>query len=172
MYKRQTQGCYITSGSVKDPASTGHAPAGITGVEVMTVVPGKPEAWGVGLRDAEGNGYRKSAHYDGLKTRIEGQLIDRLEQLFPGSAADVVFRESATPVTQIRYTRSSDGTGYGLAGTPQQFLDHRPDFRGPIPGLYLCGSSTRSGHGIAGALSSGRKVASRVAADLGRPLVR
>ena len=44
---------------------------------------------------------------------------------------------------------------YGLAATPDQFLDRRPGYRGPLPGLYLCGGSTRSGHGISGALASG-----------------
>ena len=53
---------------------------------------------------------------------------------YPGLADKVVFRESATPATQTRYTRAAGGTGYGLAATPEQFMDKRPGSRGPIPG--------------------------------------
>jgi phytoene dehydrogenase-like protein len=70
----------------------------------------------------------------------------------------------------VRFTRATGGTGYGLAATPDQFLRGRPGYRGPIPGLYLCGASTRAGHGVVGAMSSGRQAAARIAADLGRPL--
>lgn len=48
---------------------------------------------------------------------------------------------------------------------PGQFLDKRPGFRGPLPGMYLCGASTRAGHGIVSALMSGRSAASCVLAD-------
>ena len=168
----EVKGCYITSGSVKDPDSTGHAPSGVTGVEVMTMMPGDPAKWGIDPVEAEGNAYRAEGNYKAMKHRIEDQLIDRLEQQFPGSKDSVVFRESASPVTQVRYTRATGGTGYGLAATPAQFMDRRPDFRGPIPGLYLCGASTQAGHGILGAVTSGRKAAGRVATDLGRALDR
>jgi phytoene dehydrogenase-like protein len=46
----------------------------------------------------------------------------------------------------------------------------RPGYRSPLGGLYFCGASTRAGHGIVGALMSGRQAAQRIAADLGRPL--
>jgi len=72
-------------------------------------------------------------------------------------------------VSHTRYTGASDGTGYGLAATPAQFLANRPGSRGPIPGLYLAGASTRSGHGIVGALSSGRKAARAILADAASP---
>jgi all-trans-retinol 13,14-reductase len=79
----------------------------------------------------------------------------------------VVFRESATPVTHTRYTRAMDGSGYGLACTPEQFLKKRPGTRGPVEGLYLCGASTRAGHGVVGAMRSGYLAAWRVGDTLG-----
>jgi all-trans-retinol 13,14-reductase len=169
----QARGCYITSASLKDPANAQHhAPPGITNLEIMTLVPGSAELWGA--RDAQtatpgdptGWKYRRSDRYQAIKKSLEDQMIDRLEKLFPGSAADIVYRESATPLSHTRFTRATDGTGYGLAGTPAQFLGARPGSRGPVPGLYLCGASTRSGHGILGALMSGRSAARRIAADL------
>jgi phytoene dehydrogenase-like protein len=169
MDEPQVTGCYITSASRKDPASTGHAPAGVNSVEVMTLVSGRPEAWGLDPLAVHGLRYRQDSVYRARKQRVEAELIHRLDLLFPGSAARIVFRESATPVSHTRYTGASDGTGYGLAATPAQFLANRPGSRGPIPGLYLAGASTRSGHGIVGALSSGRKAARAILADAASP---
>lgn len=162
-----SRGCYITSASLKDPTTAQHhAPPGITNLEVMTLVPGSPALWGAEVDDATAWTYRRSERYQRIKKTLEDQMIGRLEKLFPGSAAEIVYRESATPLSHTRFTRATDGTGYGLAGTPAQFLAGRPGSRGPLPGLYLCGASTRSGHGILGALMSGRSAARRIAADL------
>ena len=103
-----------------------------------------------------------------IKQRIEDELVSRLERQFPGTAARICYRESATPLSHSRFTRASDGSGYGLAATPDQFLDKRPGYRGPIDGLYLCGASTRAGHGIAGAMMSGLKAAQRILRRSGR----
>ena len=156
--------CYITSASLKDPDhALHHAPEGVTNVEVMTIVPGAATRWGVG-DDAEVLGwtYRRSEPYREIKQRIEDELVARLDRQFPGTAARICYRESATPLSHSRFTRASDGSGYGLAATPDQFLDKRPGYRGPIDGLYLCGASTRAGHGIAGAMMSGLKAAQRI----------
>ncbi len=166
----QPEACYITSASLKDPDSHGHAPEGVTGVEVMTLVPGSLSKWGVSEEAYRNNTYRRDPAYVALKERIEDGLIARLERLFPGTAETIVFRESASPVTHSRYTAASDGTGYGLACTPEQFMQNRPGYRGPVEGLFLCGASLRSGHGILGAMLSGQRAAVRVAESLGRPL--
>jgi phytoene dehydrogenase-like protein len=162
----QTHGSYITSASHKDPRNASHhAPEGVSNVEVMTVVPGSPARWGVG-GDIASWSYKKNGDYQAVKARLEDDMITRLDRLFPGTAARVVYRETATPVSHTRYTGATDGTGYGLAATPEQFFERRPGYRGPIAGLYLCGASTRAGHGIVGAMSSGRKAARRILKDL------
>ncbi len=171
MYGQVAQGslaascCYITSASLKDPSTTGHTPPGVMGVEVMTIVPGQAQAWGVTPDAVMDGSYRKDPTYLAHKQAVEDRLVDHLEEQFPGTRDKLVFRESATPLTHTRYTRATDGTGYGLAATPEQFMKRRPGFRGPVPGLYLAGASTRSGHGIVGALSSGRKAAQKVLKD-------
>jgi phytoene dehydrogenase-like protein len=160
-------GCYITSASLKDPAhALHHAPEGVTNVEVMSIVPGALARWQV-HEDVAAWGYKKNDAYHAIKQRIEEDMIARLDRLFPGTASRIVFRETATPVSHMRYTGATDGTGYGLAATPAQFFEGRPGYRGPIAGLYLCGASTRAGHGIVGAMSSGRSAARRVLKDLG-----
>ena len=164
------RGCYVTSGTQKDPDTPGHAPAGFSTVEVMGLMPGDARTWGVDHGDIDGARYRKNEAYLALKQRIEDDLVARVERLFPGIGAHIVLRESATPVTHSRFTRASDGTGYGLAATPAQFMKGRPGYRGPLAGLYFAGASTRSGHGIVGAMSSGRNAAQRICADLGRSM--
>ncbi|MCO4763390.1 MAG: NAD(P)/FAD-dependent oxidoreductase [Myxococcales bacterium] len=164
------RGCYVTSTSFKDPDTPSHSPDGVTSVEIMALVPGKASDWGVDPALIDSGKYRKQPAYIDTKQRLEDDLVRRLDELFPGAGDDVVFRESATPVTHSRYTRASDGTGYGLAATPSQFLDKRPGYRGPIEGLYLCGASTRAGHGIVGAMKSGYSAAFRIAKDMGRPM--
>jgi phytoene dehydrogenase-like protein len=169
----RARAAYITSSSLKDPTNAAHhAPPGVTNVEVMTLVPGSTSLWGVEPSDAEAWRYRETQVYRERKAELESQMVARLDALFPGAAPAVVFRESATPVTHVRFTRATGGTGYGLAATPDQFLRGRPGYRGPLPGLYLCGASTRAGHGVVGAMSSGRQAAARIAADLGKPLAR
>ena len=158
---------YITSASLKDPDSTGHTPPGTMGVEVMALMPGRPEAWGVSPDDVLSGRYRKNPDYLDHKRRVEDRLVEHLDRRFPGVAERLVFRESATPVTHTRFTRATDGTGYGLAATPDQVMKRRPGYRGPVGQLYLAGASTRAGHGIVGALSSGQHAARRILADRG-----
>jgi phytoene dehydrogenase-like protein len=98
---------------------------------------------------------------------MEDALVARLDRAFPGIAETIVFRESASPLTHTRFTRATAGTGYGIAATPEQFQNNRPGYRAPLPQLYLCGASTRAGHGIVGAMLSGRAASKRILADLG-----
>lgn len=161
----EPRGCYITSASMKDRGTPGHAPEGKMGLEIMTLVPGKASDWGVTDADGVHGDYRKSAGYLETKARLEEQMIDRADALLPGVRERLCFQESATPMSQVRYTRASDGTGYGLAATPQQFLRNRPGYRGPFEGLYFCGASTRAGHGVVGAMKSGEAAASRILRD-------
>lgn len=157
---------YITSASLKDPHTGGHAPDGEQTVEVMTVVPNDPRAWGTTQEDIESGTYRKQPAYLAAKKQVEDGCIAWLDRQAPGIAQHITFRESATPATHTRYTRAAGGTGYGLAATPEQFMDKRPSSKGPIPGLVLAGASTRSGHGIVGAMSSGKSASRRVLAQL------
>ena len=168
--KPTPRGCYITSGTAKDPGTIGHAPPGMTSLEIMALVPADWAIWGVTATEVHDGSYRRNPVYQQRKQEMEANLLDRLDAVLPGARSKVTFCESASPVTHGRYTRATGGTGYGLAATPSQFLENRPGYRGPLPGLYLCGASTRAGHGVVGALTSGLRAAQRVAADLGTPI--
>lgn len=152
-------GAFITSGSLKDPRNPRHAPCGHQTLEVMTITSGRAEVW-AGAKQRSGTqamdgDYRREPLYLENKQRVEAELLGRLERLFPGIGSAVVYRESSSPLTHTRYTHASDGTSYGLAATPDQFMQGRPGYRTVIPGLYLAGVSTRAGHGIVGAMESG-----------------
>jgi all-trans-retinol 13,14-reductase len=158
---------YITSASLKDPHTAGHAPEGVTSLEIMTILSGNAAHWGIELDPKSSLKYRRNETYLAHKKQVEDNLINRLETLFPGIRDRIVFVESATPVTHARYTWAAGGSGYGLAATPEQFMGNRPGYRGPVPGLFLCGASTRAGHGIVGAMMSGYQAAKRAAYDHG-----
>ena len=160
---------YITSGSLKDPDCPHHAPEGHQTLEIMTILSGRPEDWGLGGVDLDQWGYKRNEVYAAHKARLEENLIERADSLFPGLKERVVFQESATPMTHTRYTWATQGTGYGIAATPDQMFKGRPGYRGPLPGLYFCGASTRAGHGIIGAMQSGRIAAKKVLSDLRSP---
>jgi phytoene dehydrogenase-like protein len=161
------RGCYITNSSLKEPGSRWHAPPGHQSVTIMAMLPGEPAAWGVTQEQFWDGSYKKEAAYQERKLAIEDDLIQRFDDLYPGAAARVVFRETATPASHTFFTSASGGTGYGLAGTPKQFQAARPDVKSPIKNLYWCGASTRTGHGIMGGLLSGRLVGRQVAVKLG-----
>lgn len=160
---------YTTSGSLKDPHSA-HAPTGHQTLEIMTVMNGANSRWHVEPHEIANWSYRRKEPYIDLKHQIEEKLLEHLEQQFPGIRNTIVFRESATPISHGRYTQATGGTSYGLASTPDQYLGNRPGHKSPLHGLYLCGVSTRSGHGIIGAMNSGHESACEIARFLGRPI--
>jgi phytoene dehydrogenase-like protein len=144
----------------------------VTAIEVMTLVHGGPACWGITQDEIASGAYSKKPAYIERKQALEDDMLARLERQFPGTTEHVEFCESASPMSHFRYTRAAEGTGYGLAAIPSQFFANRPDERSPIKGLYLCGASTRSGHGIIGALQSGWLAARTIAKDLGKPIKR
>ncbi len=159
------RGAYFTSGSLKDAGSHNHASAGLQTLEIMAMAP-PASAWAEApTAPGAQSQYRKHPDYLEMKARFEGDLIQRAERLFPGLGERILFVESATPATHLRFTGATDGSAYGIAGTPSQMMRWRLGWRGPVPGLYLCGASLGSGHGIAGALRSGHAAAGALLQD-------
>ncbi len=161
------RGCYVTNANLKDPGSGCHAPEGHQSLTVMTMLPSDPDSWGITPAQIADGSYRRVPGYLERKQAIEEDLIRRLDELYPGAAATIRFRESSTPASHERFTSASGGTGYGLAAIPKQFQAARPDVQSPIRDLYWCGASTRSAHGIVGAMLSGRAAGRRIAKKLG-----
>jgi phytoene dehydrogenase-like protein len=165
----RTPFCYVSIATLKDPDNSRAAPPGVANVELATVVPSEPEAWGATVEDMVTKTYRDSPRYRDRKAAFAERLISVADRVLPGLEKDIVFREVSTPLTHTRYTRSTGGTAYGIAPIPSQFLFRRPSHATEIPGLYLCGASTYTAHGIPGVMWSGVLAASRVA---GREVLR
>ena len=152
---------YITSATVKDPEWTGHTPPGCSTVELMTWATPSLEAWGVDTGE-DAQRYSRQDDYRAAKERITERLIDGAEAELGELRSHILWKEAATPMTQTRYTHSTDGSSYGIELATDQFGPLRPDCRTGIDGFYLGGVSTRSGHGIVGSMTGGVASASAV----------
>jgi phytoene dehydrogenase-like protein len=148
---------YLTAATLKDPTNRRATPSGHTSVQIMTLVPREYAAFGVaqGPHEARSNAYHRNPVYRARKAALVEQLLETAEQVLPGLREHVVWKESATPLTQERFTHSTGGTSYGIEAACDQIGPLRPGAETAVPGLYLCGASTASGHGIANVLRSG-----------------
>jgi phytoene dehydrogenase-like protein len=148
---------YLTAATLKDPTNRRATPRGHTSVQIMTLVPREYATFGVaeGPHAVGSNRYHRDPVYRARKTALIEQLLAAAEQVVPGLREHVVWQEAATPLTQERFTHSTGGTSYGIEAACDQIGPLRPGAETAVPGLYLCGASTASGHGIANVLRSG-----------------
>lgn len=100
--------------------------------------------------------------YTALKQTLTTRLIGMLDQIAPGLSDHIVFSDLGTPLSNQYYV---EATGGALYGTEKRLGQLGPFAFAPktvIPGLYMCGASTVSGHGVMGATLSGIDVAKAV----------
>ncbi|WP_433656765.1 phytoene desaturase family protein [Nocardia sp. CA-128927] len=126
----------------------------------MTLIPAEPEFWGLPSWPAVGDdSYQRNSEYLRVKEAFTEIMIARVAEVIPGIEQHIVWREAATPLTQHRYTRSTNGTPYGLEMSITQFGPFRPGVRTEISGLFLCGASTAWGPAVESAMLSGMHAA-------------
>ena len=159
---------YVALASRKDPGNPELCPPGHTNFQIMTLAPRGNEFWGVDTGPADGGQYRRNEDYRARKDQLTDQLIDAAERVLGPFRDHIVHVEMATTLSHERYTHSTGGTSYGFLHSPEQTGEHRPQYRTEIPGLWVVGANTVSGHGIAGAVSGGVFCASDI---LERPLI-
>ncbi len=159
---------YIALASRKDPDNDELCPPGHTNFQVMTLAPRGYEWWGIEKGPADGGRYRRDDTYRERKQWVTDRMVDAAEKALGPFRDNIVHIETASPLSQERYTRSSEGTSYGFMHTPDQMGEKRPAFRTEIDGLWVVGAGTVGGHGIAGAMSGGVFCASDI---LDRPLI-
>jgi phytoene dehydrogenase-like protein len=150
---------YVTVTSLRDPESPQVAPPGHTNLQVMTLVPHDYALWHVAKGPAEGGRYHRDPEYRRRKHDLEERLLATAERVIPDLREHLDWQESATPVTQERFTRSTGGTSYGIEYATDQIGPLRLGPETDVPGLWLCGASTPSGHGIANVMLSGLRAA-------------
>ncbi|MFI6041753.1 phytoene desaturase family protein [Nocardia sp. NPDC051321] len=156
------QPAYVQSSTRRDPSNRFSAPPGHAAIEAQTLAPWNPALWGLSANEVATHSYRSNSTYRDIKEIIAAGLLDRVDQAFPGAAAKVQWSELATPATQERYTRTTNGTSYGLEPRITQLGPLRPGARTPIRGLFLAGTSTVSGPATEGAMLSGVQAASAI----------
>jgi len=153
---------FIGNATLKDPDNPKIAPEGIYNLQLMSVVPSSPAAWGLTQAEVDDGSYRKNPDYIKKKAWYAEQLIKATESVIPGMSEHIVYQDVSTPFSVTRFIGASEGTSYGIAFTPQQFLLRRPSRKTDVKNLFLCGASTRTGHGIFGAMTGGVEAAAAV----------
>ncbi|WP_179277826.1 NAD(P)/FAD-dependent oxidoreductase [Rhodococcus sp. 14-2496-1d] len=159
---------YIHCSSMKDPVPGRYAPEGSSSLEVMFPIPMDYRLWATGAADVRDHDYSRSDTYSTIKEFLTDRMIDRATEIFPELDGHIVHREAATPITQERYTQSSDGSSYGIEWNMRQNALLRPGPKTHIEGLFLAGASCRQGPATEGVLLSGIITAGTI---LGRDLL-
>jgi all-trans-retinol 13,14-reductase len=98
--------------------------------------------------------------YAAEKDAFSKRLLAIVEEIAPGFAASIVYRQTATPPTFARYLSTKAGNIYGGARRQWKPLDQ------PIlPGLFLAGGGTLPGPGIEAVVLSGIAAAQGIRAE-------
>jgi phytoene desaturase len=92
--------------------------------------------------------------YMRLKQHLADKMLDAVEQFVPGLRDHIVFRSTATPLTNMHYVRAAQGAIYGTEKSLRNLGPFSFPVRTHIEGLYQCGASTIAA-GINGVTNSG-----------------
>ena len=100
---------------------------------------------------------RKEAYLQ-EKARITEQLIDQAEKLvIPGLREMIEVKESASPLTNLRYTKNPEGAIYGYEQSLDNAYMNRIKTTTPFKGLYLASAWGGDGGGYHPCLQAGLK---------------
>jgi all-trans-retinol 13,14-reductase len=172
-YKRLADGIsdevpflFFSFASLKDPDTRSVCPPGHSNFQVMTLCPPGYAGWGVDRGPTEGGRYRRNRAYQAEKQRVTEIILTAAEEAIGPFREHITHLETATPLTQERYTRSTGGTPFGLASWGS--AGSRPDHRTPVRGLHVVGQGTRFGSGVMAVMTGGITCAATI---LGRRLL-
>lgn len=111
--------------------------------------------------------------WDAHRETVASLMIDTVDAVAPNFRASVLGYEALSPLDLERRFGLVGGDIFHGALGPDQLFSARPilgqgNYRGALPGLYLCGSGTHPGGGVTGL--PGRNAAREIARDFGRRL--
>jgi len=106
-----------------------------------------------------GAGIQRGEEYVELKNRIAEKLIKRLELVYPGLAAQILFYEAATPVTHWRYTGNKNGTMMGTKPNKSNMRSGVARYKTPVKNLLIGGHWAELGGGVPIAVKAGTNAA-------------
>lgn len=109
--------------------------------------------------------------WDDCREEVADLIIDTVDAYAPGFKASVVGRQIMSPLDLERTFGLVGGDIVHGALSLDQLFSARPvlghgNYRGPVPGLYMCGSGTHPGGGVTGA--PGHNAAREILIDLKR----
>jgi phytoene dehydrogenase-like protein len=112
--------------------------------------------------------------WDDARETAADLMIETVDRHAPGFAQSVIARRSLSPLDLERDFGLVGGDIFHGALSLNQLFSSRPmlgyaDYRGPIRGLYHCGSGAHPGGGVTGA--PGHNAANAILADL-KPLIQ
>lgn len=139
---------YISFPSAKDPEWPSSHPNKAT-IQAITI--GKYD-WFAAYEDQPWLN-REEAYMD-IKKRFEASMLQRLYELLSQIKGHVVITEVSTPLSTKHFTNYQHGEIYGLAHTPERFLETDLQPYTKIKGLKLVGQDVTL-VGVGGALLSG-----------------
>jgi phytoene dehydrogenase-like protein len=110
--------------------------------------------------------------WDDHREEVADLMIDTVERYAPGFRASVLGRQILSPLDLERIFGLVGGDIFHGALSLDQIFSARPmlgyaDYRGPVKGLYHCGSGAHPGGGVTGA--PGHNAAQAILADLQGP---
>jgi phytoene dehydrogenase-like protein len=111
------------------------------------------------------------ASWDAHREEVADVMIDLVNSHAPNFKASVLGRQIMSPLDLERTFGLIGGDIFHGALSLDQLFSARPmlghgDYRGPLPGLYMCGSGTHPGGGVTGA--PGHNAAREIVADFKR----
>jgi phytoene dehydrogenase-like protein len=108
--------------------------------------------------------------WDACKDEVADLMVATVSTYAPNFAGAVIARQVLSPADLEREFGLVGGDIFHGALDPGQLFSARPvlghaDYRGPLPGLYMCGASTHPGGGVTGA--PGHNAAREILRDFG-----
>jgi len=96
--------------------------------------------------------------YEAEKQRVGLEVIQRLDQRFPGLAADVEMADVATPLTFERYTGNWQGSFEGWLPTPTAMMAPRHYTLPGLDNFFMVGQWVSPGGGLPSGVMTGKAV--------------
>lgn len=127
---------------------------GILATDYTHVDPGCAPPGGAVVTLAAIAAFEQDESWDTLKRSAADMLVQRADAVIPGLSAAVVHRETATPLTNARYTGNPGGSWAGYESVPSTTGISALGSRTPLPNLLLAGAWTGA-FGETAALRSG-----------------
>jgi len=114
---------------------------------------------------------KEPARYKAEKEQIADQVVARLDQRFPGLAAQVEMRDVATPLTWVRYTGNWRGSYEGWLLQNWSFTTRMSKTLPGLDNFYMAGQWVEPGGGMPTAAMSGRNVTQIICKRDKRPFI-